>query len=94
MMKKHLKVGLGFISAFMSLTMVIATVIMMVKNLVLLVNGKIDIYILLIFGICLISAAVFIVITEAIIPEYMKSDERKPKESSYSNNGLLSPPDE
>ena len=94
MMKKHLKVGLGFISAFMSLTMVIATVIMIVKNLVLLVNGKIDLYLLLVFGICLISAAVFIVITEAIIPENMKSDERKPKESSYSNNSLLSPPDE
>lgn len=93
-MKKHLKVGLTFISAFMSFTMVIATVIMIVKNFVLLVDGKIDLYLLLIFGICLISAAVFIMITEALIPEDMKSDERKPEESSDSNNGLFSPPDE
>ena len=93
-MKKHLKVGLTFISAFMSFTMVIATMIMIVKNFVLLVNGKIDLYLLLVFGICLISAAVFIMITEALIPEDMKSDEGKPKESSDSNNGLFSPPDE
>ena len=93
MMKKHLKVGLGFISAFMSLTMVIATVIMIVKNLVLLVNGKIDLYVLLVFGICLISAAVFIVITEALIPEDMKSDGQL-STPTQKTDSLLSDPDE
>lgn len=66
---KSLRVGCGVFFGLASVGTILATIVLMIKNLILLSKGRLDLYVVLAFVVCLSMAAIFVTMTSIVIPE-------------------------